>query len=420
MTTATLSEIDVCARDLAERAQCGEMDVHEARAQLACLLHESGLARAVSWSYTGLSIQQRVDLSENLLDELVGRVLDVESAFSLDVIAAGGSFCGWARELAKAVAKLDRAVRPRGMEMLTRPVDPQPGDPRSQEVETSDPFVTYHAAVAFDGLSAEEMVLGGWHDSEEVARAIERAENLTGFARGPMRDHATAAALREVLRLPALCVPDSSAERAMLMDLVTADEGLARRSLVQMAAMVCTEPPSLPAPGEAPVGEMLLSLWDDFHPDHLESLMVRPARAAHAVVVDALTPLPKPSRDAVRALTRAVRHACDAKDWVMTQDGLVVAFLATCTEAVSRFDDTNDVDTKARKEAAARDAASRWPALAARVAAFPGGPLGSTPEQVGVRLRELLDESLLRDADVRIASRRRRGLAAPGEERACA
>lgn len=418
MTTApVLDQIDSTARELAQQAQTGEIDEHDARAQIAGMLLTSGVARSVARQTSVTFSQQRVDLEENIQGLLVGRILDVESSFDLGTLAAGGSLCGWARKLAWRVAEKDSAVRARGMQWRTHLVDPQP-PARSgpYDGDLGDPYSTaYHAAVAFEGLSAEDQSTGGWVDGEEVAWAIERAENLTGFARGPMRAHATAAALREVLRLPALCVPDTSSERAAILELVNADEALARRSLVQMAAMVCSEPPSLPAPGEASVGELLLSLWDDFSADDLESLMVRPARAAHAIVVDALTPLPKPSREAVRSLTREVRRASAAKDWVMTQDGLVVAFLATCTEAVSRFDDTNDAAAKARKESAARDAASRWPALAARVAGFPGAPLGSTVEQVNFTMRRLLEDARAKDTDARIATRRRRGLAGPVE-----
>lgn len=418
MTTATLlDQIDSTARELAQQAQCGEVLEHDARAQMAGLLLTSGVARSVARSTSVTFSQQRVDLEENIQELLVGRILDAESTFDLGVLAAGGSLCGWARNLAKKIAEKDSAVRARGMQWRTKLVDPQPPTRSAvHDGDLGDRYSTaYHAAVAFEGLSAEDQNLGPWADGEEVAWAVERAENLTGFARGSMREHATAAALREVLRLPALCVPDSAADRAGILEMVHADETLARRALVQMAAMVCAEPPSLPTPGEAPVGELLLSLWDDYSADDLESLMVRPARAAHAIVVDALTPMPKPSREAVRALTRAVRGSSDAKDWVGTQDGLVVAFLATCTEAVSKFDDTNDADAKARKEAAARDAASRWPVLAARVAAFPGAPLGSTVEQVGCRMRELLEEARAKDTDARIATRRRRGLAGPAE-----
>lgn len=419
MTGTSLDQIDQTARDMAQQALSGELDEHDARSHLAAMLLRSDVARSVARSVTGLQTQQRLDLEENLLDQLVSRVLDAESTFSLEVLATGGSLCGWARKLAQKIAERDPSVYLRGMAKRTTRVDPLApaarggftGPGTSGHHEPDEATLAFHAAMAFEGLSTEDRVLADWTDEQELASAIERAENLTGFARESMRDRATAAALREVLRLPALCVPDAPADRADILELVHADESLARRSLVQMASMVCAEPPSRPTAGEARVGELLLSLWDDYSADDLESLMVRPAQAAHAIVVDALTPMAKPSREAVRALTRAVRHSCDAKDWVMTQEGLVVAFLATCTEAVSKFDDTNDAEAKARKEAAARDAASRWPVLAARVAAFPGAPLGSSVEAVGCRMRELLEEARVTDAEARIATRRRRGLA---------
>jgi len=236
------------------------------------------------------------------------------------------------------------------------------------------------------------------------------APTWTSSAREPVQDKVCARVLRETFRLPALCVPDDAAERASILAAVRADGTLARRALVQMAAMVCSEPPHLPAPGEAPVGELLLSMWDNFDPEHLESLMVRPAKAAHVIVLDAVTLRPKPSRGAVRALTRAVRASSMVKDWVLTQDTLVASFLATCTEAVSQFDDTSDAGAKALKQASAAEAAARWPGLAARVAAFPGAPLGSTPGRVGERLRELLDDVQAKDTEDRIATRVRRGL----------
>ncbi len=418
MTVGTLDLIDQAARDLAVRHQDGSLGEHEARSGIAELLLRSDVAAAVAGAFPSLSRQQRLDLRENLQAELVFRALDIESSFRLEVIAGGGSLCGWARQLAWKVARYDRAVRPRGMERATIVVDPQVPTRRDDDPRVyRDPAgKEYRAAVAFEGLSSEDVALSDWGDPDEFAWALERAEAVTGFAREPLRGHASASALREVLRLPALCVPDSSTERSEVLVRVLADETLARRSLVQMAASVCVEPPSLPCPGEEPVGELLMSLWDDFHPHHLESLMVRPPQAAHLLVVDSLAPLPKPSRGAVRALTRAVRQSSPASGWVSVQEGLVVAFLATCTEAVSRFDDTNGAEEKAAKEAAAREAAARWPILAARVASFPGAPLGSCVEEVEDRLRGLLERSRTTEVEARMSQRRRRGFAT--EERA--
>lgn len=409
-TRVVLDEIDEAARGLAVAVVAGELVEHEARARMAGLLLSSRVHESVAWSYGTLPVQVRFDLAENLLACLVGRILDVDSTFDLTRIQTG-SLCGWARVLAVKVAQYDRAVRPAGMDAVTRIVDPTPppnvhgaGGMVGDE-ETS----TFHAAMAFEGLTAEDAVLAEWDDSERFSQALERVEHLTGHARGSVRDHASAAALREVLRLPALCVPESTDERAELLALVLHDETLARRSLVQMAALVCTEPPSRPAPGDEPVGELLLSLWDDFHPDQLESLMVRPTKAAHILAVDALTPMPKPSRAAVRTMARVVRAASAQKDWRMTQEGVVVSFLATCTEPVSRFDDTNDDDSKQHLRDAAKEAAGRWPMMAARLAAFPGAPLGSSVDEVGARLREVLNGALAQDTDDRIASRRQLG-----------
>lgn len=418
VTSVALDQIDEKARGLARAALAGEIGEHEARSGICELLLVSRVSESVARYPTGLSVQQRVDLAENLLSLLVCRVLDAGSQFDLERVA-NGSLCGWARMLAVRVSRWDRAVRPVGQEArtwLVSPLVPAANDHLTLDGVVSSrggansPTVGYHAAQAFGGLSVEEMVLSEWEDSGAFSDVLESAVNLTGFARAPARGRAGAAALRSVLGLPALCVPDLPAERAGILRLVQADEALARRSLVQMASMVCTEPPTRPAVGEAPVGELLLSLWDDFEPVHLESLMVRPAKAAHLVAVDALTPLSKPSREMVREMTRAVRAASPAKAWVAVQDGLVAAFLATCTEAVSEFDDTNIPEEKARKEELARAAAARWPVLVARVAVFPGAPLGRSVEQVAGRLRDLLDAERERDSQDRIVTRSRRGL----------
>ena len=415
MTTTALDRIDDTAQLLAQAALDGELDGKDARAQMCALLMRAQVCESVAFSRPGLSTQQQHDLAENLLSTLADRVMDPESSFDLARIAHG-SLCGWARMLGMKVSIWDRAVRPRGVDAITVRVDPiaraRTADGCGAALQSSLDYGTaaYHAAQAFGGLSPEDEVLSEWGDSEQMSNALDRASSLTGFAREPIRDRAGAAALREVFRLPALCVPDRPAERATILALVIADETLARRALVQMAAMVCAEPPSLPPRGEAPVGELLLSLWDDFDPDHLESLMVRPAKAAHMIVVDALTPMPKPSRETVRALTRAVRSASITKDWAMAQDGLVAAYLATCTEAVSRFDDTNDAGAKTRKQGIADEAAARWPGLAARAAAFAGAPLGKTAEMVGARMGDLLADARGKDTDDRIAARHRRGL----------
>lgn len=424
MTSATRSQIDnqidVSAREIASAALAGELDNHAARSRLAELLLQSNVCGQVAYGrQLSITRQHRVDLAQNMLSVLAGKILDPSSSFDLERIATG-SLCGWARVLGQKFSKWDRdSVRPEGIDALTVRVSPTApesttGGRASQAHFPGDrATVSYHAAQAFGGLSAEEAALTD-RDEADLAEALERVANLVGFAREPVRDRAAAAAMREVFRLPALCVPDRPGDRAAILELVLADVTLARRALVQMASMVCTEPPSLPPRGEAPVGELLLSLWDDFDPDHLESLMVRPARAAHTIVVDALTPMAKPSRGCLRDLTRAVRAASIMKDWPVTQDGLVVAFLATCTEAVSHFDDTNDPSAKERKQELADEAAARWPALAARAAAFPGAPLGATVGQVASRMVEMLEQSRAKDANDRIATRRRLGLGQAG------
>ena len=419
MANLTLDRLDDTARELAQDFLDGNVDGHAARSALCALLLRSRVAETVAWSTPGLFPQQRADLAESLLSIVVGRVLDEESSFDLSRVATG-SLCGWARNLSMQIAKWDKSVRPKGMDAITTKVDPTAPDGRRIDAShSSDGHATvrYHAAMAFSGLSTEDRVLSDWTDTVLASEALERALNLTGFARGPVRGRAGAAALREVLGLPALCVPAGASDRAEVLARVLADVTLARRSLVQMASMVCSEPPHLPAPGELPVGELMLSLWDDFDPEHLESLMVRPAKAAHMIVEDALTLQPKPARATVRALTREVRAASTSRDWSTVQDGLVASYLATCTQAVSQFDDTNDPDAKVRKQALADELAGRWPALASRVAGFTGAPLGSTPAEVAERLAELLDAARTRETDERIASRHRRGLAsADGED----
>lgn len=428
MTTDTvLDRIDDQARHLAQSALSGELAEREARVGLCALLLESDVPAVVASSRwrSALSWQQRSDLAENILTHLVSQVLGHQgSTFDLARIA-DGSLCGWARMLGAEVARWDPSVRPRRLDAVTVQVSPlAPVNDshlvagsassatvhgRSEAAETS-----YHAAQAFGGLSAEEMALSRWADTEWAMEALERAVNEVGFAREPER--AGAAVLREVLGLPRLCVPADGADRAMVLNRVQTDQLLARRSLVQMASMVCTEPPHLPVPGEAPVGELMLSLWDDFEPAHLESLMIRPAKAAHIIVVDGLALGPKPPRAVVRALTRDVLAVSGEKDWPITVDGLVPSFLATCTEAVSAFDDTNDTAAKETKRVLASTSAARWPALAARAAAFRSAPLGSTAEQVRERIRTTFETERRKESTSRIAARTRRGLGRDPEQ----
>ena len=418
MSTLTLDRLDDTARELAQDFLAGDLDGHAARSAMCTLLLRSRVLETVAWSTPGLVLQQRVDLAESLLSIVVGRVLDEDSSFELDRVATG-SLCGWARNLGTQIARWDTSVRPKGMDAITTRVDPTAPDDRHVPRafgSVGHATVGYHTAMAFSGLSTEDRVLSDWTDTELASEALERALNLTGFARGPVRGRAGAAALREVLGLPALCVPAGAGDRAEVLARVLADVTLARRSLVQMASMVCSEPPNLPAPGERSVGELMLSLWDDYDPEHLESLMVRPAKAAHMIVEDALTLQPKPARATVRAVTREVRAASTSRDWAMVQEGLVASYLATCTQAVSQFDDTNDPDAKVRKQALADEQATRFPTLASRVAGFSGAPLGSTSTQVAERLAGMLGAAHARETDERIACRHRRGLAPLGLE----
>jgi hypothetical protein len=420
MTTDTvLDRIDTEARRLAQGVLSGELEEREARAGLCALLLKSDVPVVVAMSRRGaLSYQQRHDLAESILTHLVSQVLGYQgSTFDLNRIA-DGSLCGWARMLGAQVSKWDPAVRPRRLDALTVQVSPLMPVNLSHMVSGSvSPLAvhgmsdaaeaTYHSAQAFGGLSTEELALSRWSDPEWAMETLDEAVNRIGYARGTAR--AGAVVLRDVLGLPRVCVPAHAGDKAAVLNRVEGDPLLARRSLVQMASMVCVEPPHLPVPGEAPVGELMLSLWDDFEPEHLESLMVRPAKAAHIILLEALTLAAKPPREVVRAMTREVLATWPEKDWAMAVDGLVASFLATCTEPVSAFDDTNGEATKEAKRAAALELSRRWPVVASRVASFRGAPLGSSLEQVGERMRSIFEEEREKEAAARISTRTRRG-----------
>jgi hypothetical protein len=412
-TDTVLNRIDDQAASLAQSALTGQITELEARAGLCALLMESRIPYVVSNSLGHfLSPQAIADVHESVQAKLVEQVLGQEgSTFDLGRIVES-SFCGWARTYGTAVARWDDAVRPRGLDSLAIRISPLPPEFEPGGGHIGKAEDAYHSAQAFAGLSTEELALSGWSDRESQAQreseALDVAVNATGFSRGAVR--VGGSVLREVLGLPRVCIPAHAGDRAAVLSRVQGDPNLARRALVQMAAFVCAEPPHLPVPGEASVGELMLSLWDDYEPDHLESLMVRPAKAAHVIVVDALTPGAKPARAVIRALTRDVLALSKERDWSMAVDGLVASYLAMWTEPVSVFDEVSDGCARDEKIAKAAESAARWPDLAARAAAFRGAPLGSSVEQVNESVRSMFEAERDREFAARIAARTRRGL----------
>lgn len=406
-TVSDHDALDATASEIATAVLAGELDEHTARCRLAGLVMASGVIEDVAAKKPGLAPQQRADLAENLTDLVVARkILQPGSQFDLSRMQTE-SLCGYARSLARKAAGFDQAVRPRWMLGRTELVDPMP----PAVTDGAGPAAyQYHVAAAFDGLSAEDMALADW-SPETAETAVEVAEEVMAFSRkGESRDRAQARALRQALRLPALCLPEDPEERARMLVAVGDDPQLAYRSLVQMAAMVLREPPAVPCgvTVDSPAGEEWWSLWDDFSPDHLETVLVRPVDAARVLVVDALSLAPKPSRAAARTLAREVRAASAERGWAAAQEGLVAAFLALTTEPVSLFDDTNDESAKAQKIAAARAAAERWPSVVGRVVSFNGAPLGSSAREVAEALGGMLEAAAVADEANRIRARRGR------------
>lgn len=355
----TASLTDEEARTIARDALEGRVTHRDARRVLAVAVSASQALVDVARKF-GRDEQEREDLADSLRSSLVALVLDEQRGFFDLHVAAESSLTGWVRQTAVGFARRSRVLHP--TEPSPVPVDPhdapQWDDPRRAAPSAED-----------SALNADvEVLLAASTAALDMGERRQRVANRPWLA---------ATAMRQVLRLPRLCVPRDPDDRRWVQEALTADEHLAARSLRTVLDLAAGFDDGFDH------DERLLSLWDDHTNGQMARLLDFPDSTAHVIALGQVVLAPKPSRVAMRTMRKALRDTVGpAQEWATLTATLLGSFVARVAESVSAFDGRANELTRLAVEAEAATLAAMWPDLLERVVSWPGAPLGADEADV--------------------------------------
>lgn len=369
MNSLSTSEIDARALDISKAAVAAYPNLdndgrESAQWRIADLIPLSEIPTEVSRSSSGpTSLQERRDLiiglQTILIDKCVQRRPNGDWYLDLARIAAGTSFSGWMRQLAKTATR--HALRQQRMSTReTSPSDPfeNPGEATrialvspardEGEEERYDAAVTYLAEVA-NRRTAEVRIIAG-------ARAIEMALGL----RAPSR-HGLSRATRTRLH-------------TLLMD----DDTAAYIAAFQIAN------------GSSDIDPDMLELLQDVTPSEASEWLDFDKRTVHVLALSAVIPTPPVRQVTRQAMVAALRQSVEPEfRRGITQ--LVALWCAYHADIVGcRFRGTEE---RAKTDSEALSDAQAFSAALAKFSSVPAAPyLGATVVEAARFFTKLCDE----------------------------
>ncbi|KQP63006.1 hypothetical protein [Nocardioides sp. Leaf285] len=360
MTSQTLTNdtLDIVVRDLITAHHEGLYTETEVRNAVLALMWKQDIhVQAVN--------QYGVPASER--EEIIGQVtFDMARLFK----AEDGSGFDLSRALDHSTCAFVRArARNTAMSKMR--------DARRAEARDGTPTDT--TSIAFSAAAAYEVDM--FASTVEIDRQYQAVEDFSTIAqnvRGLSRVRVGAQHAYDMYGVALAVRPFATTERDAVYALISADTGLAYRSLRAFYTIVVdSESPSGPA-----IPDSVLRLWDDMDVQMLETLLdVNPA-FAHAIAVDAVGPWARPSQ---RNIQRFRAHLASLRkgdlEWRSLTAALTAAFIDHEFQAVSDFVTV----TEEKREALRKGhtiSRSRFENLLGRVAAYRDHPLGTTSIEV--------------------------------------
>ncbi len=390
-TSAQRAIIDARINTIASEALIGEIPETEARWMILKELFGSDVPRMVAqknYVTLGLTRQEVQDLADRLQELLERKALD-PNFMKLDKLVTSKA-CGWAYNLCSTAARSEARNMRRPMRDMDS-VDPLIAQETSASLSAGTSTVRWHTRAELGYANATEgdvdlleRVTGP--DIEELdAIEIEYVRGAAG-ARGHGRRFVQAEALRKMFKLPELVRPETSLDRAWVLDELTGDEGLALRSAVAMHALI----DGVQTLEQRNIDDRLLALWDDYTAGQLETLIGKPAQVAHTLALAASSLLSRPSRDVLATALATIRMTSEGPNWRSFTRDLFDAWIAVECEETSDYDAKSSQEDKDRRHGERMVSAMNWPELAREATRLPKKPLGSTTREVATWMRQLV------------------------------
>ncbi len=372
-TTATEVR-DSDARALAMSALAGVISETDARWRIAALLQGSDIVE---------QIVRRLHVSPHQVDEVTSRIYDQAHVaivtgvagrppkLSLDRLADGSSFCGWARQYLSSQQVATTARRP----LWSR-----------ERRELLSGHESLDDAVD-EGAVDEDHRL----DDDVVETVIEHHKELAKGLRSCGSTHLAARTAIAVYQLPQperlVDVPNRAALLAAFGAEVCLVRLIVRFLLDELPCPTATQVDDDTLVFElARVVSQMLSSWSD---DEVRRLADLDPRISQAIALAALTPVPPPQARQVADLQLQL-----ALDGASRRDAraLAASFAALESElAVSEYDALHEPEVKTPEQRAADRA--RFEAIVAKILADGWTRFGGTPLEVEQHLRAMLDDT---------------------------
>lgn len=379
-----ITTTDTQCQSILQRHAAGSLTSDIARRLIAEELHRSNIVQeVVEERRMATSAQLRRDIAAEMQTLLFQKVIQ-ETPGGFDLTATG-STTGWARQLLRAArASIVRNILARSTQRLDL-IDPMPPLPNETVEHKSHTlaYTIFHSAEA--STPSAEM------EGNKKDLAAEWLRSKTRHLRDNSRLAAQAATIMYGYSVPQLVRPRLD-ERRRLKQIIDADPSLARRSVRHMRAIIEGELSS-----DHTIDTGLQALWDDYSSENLNSIARADAKVALALVDNALTDRPRPSRGVVRAFRAAVKAMGTGKGWLKLAEECCDAFIALECEAYSSFDSTAQ-KFRDERESGRILACQKAPRVFERVTQYPGQRLGIDHDEIYSQMDRLL--SNLTDMDI--------------------
>lgn len=368
--TRTEDIIDAQARQIASDAVNGIIDEDTARMRIMELIVGAQIVqfvadRAPAEPWERDEMRERVH--ENMIERVLGDGLDLE-------IASQSSVLGWARTegFRKAQWSLGEIRREK---RKVRSV----GDFAEEGIE---PDAKEPVTVIGSGGDDEFMdLVDGFYAKAKGTR--ERSRSIIA-----------ARTLLDAFRLPNLAVPERRSDRDWIEAAVSADFGLAHRSLEAFIRIIDGEFTD----ADRSIDERMLALWDDYTFEQADLLAGKPAMVCRTIVAASVSRRPRPGRKIIAKVIEIVQMASDGDGWVEYASDVVETWLARECEAFSEFEAPSAVEArKARERGAQRSL--RWDSLISEGSKY-RFPFGKTPDDAATWIGTVFDSIIAYPTEV--------------------
>lgn len=374
--TSELNEhdLDTAVREVIDAYRDGRCTEGEARQVIAVAVVGSKVVSSTA-AKQGVDASSTEEMLDRVRIRMTEKILDSDATYYDFEKAVEGSTSGWAR---KSVSNLClQYIRDMGR-ANTRfgTVEPMSG-----MEETGH---THEGLVSYDDPSSESV-----EQIDHKRQHIDDFEEARRTLRGAPLVRYTVNCAISMFQVTRPVRPRDYDDREYVRKAIAADDALAYRSLETFGAIVYGIDDDDDAVTRRAVDDRILGLWDDFTHEQVERLLDAAPLFAHALALDAVSPLPRPSAKAIQRMRASVaRLKKNDHRWRSIAISLVDSWVATEFDAVAEYAVVS-VETREKMRQGRVLSVAKWPLIAQTVIEYPGQPLGDSVDEIRATLETL-------------------------------